>query len=348
MNYVNSEEYQKEVEEQYKKRVADFSIEEVVDIVTKLGFEITSDEVVRARAGNAHATYITNDYVIKITKEKGRGYLPNKIISDAFPDKPVVHVLRHDVFEKTDYEVLVMKKSIGNMLQDDILKLDKTTIELLFSQTIDVINMCTSITSNTFGFVANPETQYVSFKDLQVSRIGHYLEKIRSEKIIDEESISKIENYFNRYASLIDGGNAVLVHRDAHMGNVLHDDKVVTAVVDWDSAQFAPKYAMLPTLLGFIDNPAQFVEGTPYYESFKDVRFEYLLPILKEKLPEVFNDEQLLLKLNLFGIVEGLMWVSQNWSESWNKQMINKLIAHEIPEDLGLLTESYYGKILQN
>jgi hypothetical protein len=334
----------KEIADQYKERIAVFTNEEVVDIAKNLGFEISPDEIVEAEAGNVHATYITNDFVIKITKEKDKGYLPNKVVSDTFPDDPVVHVLTHDVFEKTPYEVLVMKKSPGVTLQEDILELPKKEIEKLFSQVLDVVNKCFEIKSGSFGFVTNPKQRFNSYKELQQSRFNGYIQKIREQKLAGEDDIKHIEAYFNQQVDILDGDEAVFLHRDLHMGNMLHVGDKLTAIIDWDSAIYGPRYATLQSILGFINQPSQFVEGTPRYKDFKDVDFKYLMPLLREKLPEVFADEKLLQKLNLVGIVEGLMWVSQNWSEDWNKEMISNLVNKETPEDLSNLKDSYYGQ----
>ncbi len=346
MEYKDSEEYQKEIAEQYKKRTYVFSKEEVVQIMQNLGFNISPENIIQAESGNMHATYIIDGLVVKITKEKDKGYLANKVVSDHFPNEPVVHVLTHDVFNKNPYEVLVMEKSKGIILQKTMPKLDPEIITSLFLQILDIVEKCNTITSDTFGFVSDSEFKYKTFRELQTSRIKEYLQKIRIENLAHENDISHIENYFNKHSHVLDNEKAVLVHRDLHMGNILHVDDTLTAIIDWDSAQYVPFYVILRSILGMIDNPSQYVEGTPDFNEFKNINFHYLLPVLKERLPYLFNDPDLLLKLNLYGIVEGLMWVSQNWSEVWNKEMIAGLIKEETPGDLDLLNNSYYGKIL--
>ena len=346
MSYVESDQYQKEIKEQYAKRISSFSKEEVVRVVKSLGYSISCDEIHEAEIGNVNATYITEEYVIKVIKEKTRGYIANTLVSDSFPFDPVVRVLAHDMFNVTPYEVLIMKRSPGVVLQKDILELDESTIKELFSQVIDVVVKCSTLTSETFGLVNSPDQRSASFRDLQKSKVDSYVQVILEAKLADEKSIVRIQNYFDTHAHVLENEHAVLVHNDLHMGNILHSGNTLTAIIDWDSAYYAPLYTVLHTILGFIDNPSQFVEGTVDYEKFKGVRFSYLIPILKERLPDIFKDENLILKLNLFGIVEGLMWVSQNWSTEWNREMIQKLVEEETPDDIGLLKNSYYGRVL--
>jgi len=346
MSYTKSEEYQKEIADQYKKRTVSFPKEEVKRVAADLGFSLSLEEIVEAKVGNMNATYLTDNYVIKITKNKSGSYLANKIVSDAFPDQPVVHVLAHDLSQKTPYEVLVMKKSLGIILQEDLPALDQKIIESLFSQVLDLVLKCFSIQAETFSPVANPEERQASFKDLQIMRVKEDVQKIRDAKLANEADISKIESYFNLHADVLNDKKPVLVHTDLHMGNIMHQGDSLTAIIDWDTAMYGPAYTSLPTLLGLINNPAQFVEGAPDYQKYKDLNFKYLLPILKDKLSELFLDESLLLKLNLYGIAEGLMWVSQNWSKKWNEEMIKNLVGKETPTNSESLKSSYYGKIL--
>ncbi len=52
------------------------------------------------------------------------------------------------------------------------------------------------------------------------------------------------------------------------------------------------------------------------------------------------------LAANLIGLKEGLMWVSQNWSADWNKEMIEGLIQNELPDND--LSQTYHGRVLLN
>jgi hypothetical protein len=53
------------------------------------------------------------------------------------------------------------------------------------------------------------------------------------------------------------------------MGNILHEEDKLTALIDFDYSLKAPKVRALLSLMGFIDHPQQFVEGTKNFEKFK-------------------------------------------------------------------------------
>jgi hypothetical protein len=129
------------------------------------------------------------------------------------------------------------------------------------------------------------------------------------------------------------------MHRDLHMGNFVHQGTTLTALIDFDWSMKGPKCGNLNSLLGFIDNPSQFTEGSDYFPKYKGKNFGFLLPLIRDAFPEVFADKQLIRKLNLLFVSDGIKWIGENWSAQWNKDMIQSLIANEIPDqDSGLGT----------
>jgi len=45
-------------------------------------------------------------------------------------------------------------------------------------------------------------------------------------------------------------------------------------------------------------------------------------------------------------VVEALMWMSEDWSREWNKEMVTNLSTKETPKD-GDVKETHFGKIVQ-
>ncbi len=349
--YVDSEEYQNEIAQQYKERVSKFTRQEVLDALKTLNIQNLPDlsEIIEAGAGNVNATFLTKEFAIKLNQRKERPeYLANKIVSDRLGAQvPVVDVLAYDYFDKTSFEILVMKRSGGNMLLDDILGMSEQDREIIFQQVLDVIEKIFSISFTNFGLVnLNGKESFATYSDFLVKEFDEHVAKIMAEKLCTPEYIKEIEAYFKKHAHIFDNCESVFVHTDTHMGNILHEGMKLTALIDFDSSLKAPKVRALNSLLGFIDNPQQFAEGTKDFPKFKGKNFYHLLPILKSKFPEIFADSQLLRKLNLIGIKEGVMWVSQNWSTTWNAEMIQGLIENELPEND--LSQTYHGKILLN
>ena len=130
------------------------------------------------------------------------------------------------------------------------------------------------------------------------------------------------------------------------MGNILHDGDNLTAIIDFDHSLRAPPVRCLLSLVGFIDNPSQFVEGTKDFPKYKGKNFYHLLPALKEELPEVFADSLFVEKLNILFIREGIDLIGANWSAGLNTQMMGTITGDELAETADELQKSYYGKIL--
>jgi hypothetical protein len=344
MSYTESDEYQKEIAAQYKERTASFERAEVVRVMEKIGVNLLEGDLSLAESGNMNATFLTKDHVIKINKEEEPQYLANTIVSEQLSDLPVVHVLKYDCRNKTDYEVLVMMRAEGALWQNTITEQNQETVERIFRQILEVVNRASALQSQNFGSIAGADQ--ISYSALLERELTESTETIKAKKLATIKDIDHLEQYVRRHLSILEHETPVLIHGDLHMGNVLHLGDKLTAVIDWDGASYLPKFLGLVSLLGLIDKPSQFVEGTPNYPRFKDVRFPYLLPILKSELPDVFADTNLVHKLNVVGVVIGMMWVSGDWSKEWNKEMIKNLVENETPDNVANLKNSYYGKLL--
>ncbi len=353
MSYTESEGYQKEIAEQYKERNIKLAPSEVHDILSKLGFDVSSYDIQKAEAGNMNATFLTSNYVVKVSAARDEvKYAANKIVSDTLPEARVVHVLCHDQFKSTDYEVLVMERAQGLMWLKDMPEMSEEENRKLFSQVLDVVTACHHIVSTKkFGWITDiyvdeEKNGFDSFRAQLAARLDAYLPKIRTQKGIDIEAVEKIVTYVRERLSIFDNDEASFVHRDLHMGNVMHQGGELTAVIDFDSTQSVPSYTALIPLTGLIDNPAQFVEGTDNYSAYKGKKFEYLYPELKRSFARELEDPDLALKLNVLGVIEGLMWVSEDWSREWSKEMIENLATKETPND-GDISRTYFGGIIE-
>lgn len=345
-SYTESEEYQKEIAEQYKKRVAVFSVDEVVELCKSLGVSIDPNSVSQATAGNVNATYVTEHYVVKMNKDqKERTYYSNKVIFDALgTGAHVVEVIAYDFFEQTPYEVLIMKRAPGMMLLDDIFELTNEEQEYLFRQVLNVLKKTLAIEFQDFGNV-NSDRSFPTYTEYLKYTFIENIKQIREKQLCEEPDIAKVEKYFLEHVDIFDKEKAIFVHTDMHMGNILHDGKELTTIIDFDSSLKAVPSRVLISLLGFIDYPAQFVEGTPDYPKYKGKDFYHLFPALREELADIFADPLLLMKLNIMGIREGIDWIAADWSTEWNKEMIANLVNKETPDTEEGLQDSYNGKI---
>jgi hypothetical protein len=347
--YAYSTEYQKEIAQQYKKRISKFTKKQVINTLKKLQFKNLPNisEIIETEAGNVNATYLTPKLVIKLSQNrKQSNYLANKIISDNFGNNlPVIEVLVYDNFEKTDFEVLVMKRSPGIMWMEDVVQMSELERENIFEQVLDVVIKLFTIKFSDFGMISlDKKESFPTYSKFLLNEFDKNINKIRKEELAKEHDIFKIEKYFKKHISIFDDSESVFIHTDIHMGNILHSNDKLTAIIDFDQSLKAPKVRTLISLLGFIDSPQQFVEGTNNFEKFKNINFQHLLKNLKNKFPEIFSDPLLLRKLNIMGLNEIVMWISQNWSNDWNAEMITEILKNELPKNN--LSKSYYGKFL--
>ncbi len=348
--YTDSDKYQQEIAAQYKERVAKFSPKDAADVLAILGFpNVDADSLREATAGNVHATYVGTKLVIKLNQDRDEAnFLPDKIVSDRLSkETPVVTVLAYDRFEQTHFEALVMERAPGVMLLDDIFEMDQPSQEVLFRQVLDVVKKLQTIEFEDFGQINEPEKTYATFTDFLRTSFERSIATIRKDALADEHDIQKIERYFLERVNMFNGAESVFVHTDLHMGNILHEGTKLTAVLDFDGALKAPAVAALTSILGFIGNPSQYVEGTKDFPKYKGKNFTHLLPTLKEELPDLLKDPLLVQKLNLLYLESGVNWVAQNWSTDWNKEMIRDLITNELPDTDEALERTFYGRTLK-
>lgn len=343
-----TDDYHKQLAERYEKRKLDLNPDDLVDVAAKLGFIIDPNTVVKSTGGNVSGTFIAGDYVIKIQKDQDRHeFLANKIVSEKLMGKaPVVEVLTYDWFEKTEYEVLIMRRGEGKLLLEDFYKLPVEQQESLFSQLFDIVNTVSSIEMSDFGEIRLGHS-FKSFKEYQLHELEKYSQIILDQKLCQEKDIQTITDYIYKNINVFeDDKKSYLNHTDLHTGNILYKQDKLTLLFDFDGAVKGPKYLTLPKIIGAINDPSQFVEGTPYFDYYKDKKFDHLLAILREKMPSVLEIPNLTRKLNLCGIIEGLKWISENWSAEWNKNQIKNLLENESVSDNHPLEMTYYGKII--
>lgn len=352
-SFRNMEGYHKHLAARFLKRKARLTKEQLRGVLASLGFNIGSLEVDVAHSGNMSRVYLTSELAIKIRDRKSASddtwqFLANKIVSDHFfPKLPVVHVLTYDHFEKTDYEVLIMERAKGKLLIDNFIKLDEDLQKKLFGQILDICNKISSLTFKDWGNISDRDA-YKNFADFLRAKINEYSQSIIDQEIASAKDISLIKDYFLDKVDIFSKEKvSYFTHTDINIANVLHVDDKISLLFDFDSAIKGPKLMMLPKLISSIDNMGEIVDGTHHYKTYRDKKFEYLYPILLEKLPDVFLDKDLVRKLNLILIYRGLRLVAKNRFERWNHIIIKDMIDCEIAKTNKLLSQTYYGQILK-
>ncbi len=345
--YTDSDEYQKEIAKEYEKRVLKYSTAEVSLILQKLGITVPASAITEAVVGNVNATYLAPEIVVKIHTNKSEPeYLANKVVSDALSSQyPVVRVRAYDFYEKTDYEVLVMERARGTLLLDDIFDLSATDLAHVFRQVLAVVRQMQTILFQDFGNV-NSAQSYPTYTAYLTDAFTENMKQVREQQLCDEGELRSVEEYFFKHVSVFDSETSVFVHDDLHTGNILHDGDRLTAVIDFDHPLRAPPLRVLCTLLGFIDNPSQFVEGTKDFPLYKGKNFYSLLPILKDELRDIVADPLLLRKLNILFIHNGIDLIAANWSKGLNEHIMRMIMDAELVQSDEGLVKTYYGLVL--
>ena len=100
-------------------------------------------------------------------------FYANKVASDKLGGKmPVVEVLAYDYFDKTGFEVLVMKKALGQSLLDTIFDLPQEDVIVIFKQVLEVIKALLNIKFDNFGWLNLQTEAYPTYGDFINSELG--------------------------------------------------------------------------------------------------------------------------------------------------------------------------------
>lgn len=347
-DYLNDE-YHKTLADRYQQRKLSLSADQISQLAKDMGFVIEQAEIVKSTGGNVSGTFLSKNYAIKIQNNQQRHeFLANKMVSDALADTvPVVEVLAYDWFHKTDYELLIMRRGKGRLLLDDFYALTDNQQRALFGQILDIAKAVSELKCEDFGEI-RLNHGFASFKECLLHEFGKHVEIILKEKLCEAHDINTVSGYVNKHINVFDDDvESFINHTDLHTGNALYVDGKISVLFDFDGCIKGPKYLSLPKIIGAIDEPSQFVEGTKYFERYRGKKFNNLYRALREKMSDVLSTPNLIRKLNLYGIIESMRWISENWSDEWNKNQIRKLLTEELAENERMLAKGYYGKIIE-
>lgn len=334
---IASEEYQKEAKEYYQRDLSEQQVDEseLQNALQKLGIQSETETLQKGSFGNVSCTFVLSDIVVKVSKEEERPrFLATKIISEFcdnnnLADLPIVHVIKYDLFQRTNLELLVMKRVPGRVWIETMLEMDEEERNTIFKQVLHTLGaLADSFKFDSYGSLNDSTERFSTYADCLTARFEQHITSIRTKQLCAEEDVSRVEKYFYKHISVFSDPRSdppVLVHDDIHMANIMHEGEKLTAIIDWDDAWRAPKVAMLHTIFGLIFNPQQFTEGTPLFTRYHNKSFRHLYPVLVEAFPDLFQDMRMLLaKMNLLAIESNIMWVSVDCGKEYS----SGLVAH--------------------
>ena len=349
----NSALYHEKLSLRYNQRKAAITTEKLKSVLQTLGFDVDLDKIHEPHFGCNNRTLLTDALAVKIRDDRFfpreiYRYLANCIASENFyPLAPVPHVVAYDHFDKTDYEILVMERGEGKLLIDDFLEFDEEKQKNFYGQIIDLANQLSNLTFRDWGDIRRQDS-YDSFRAYVTEKMLDYSRRIIEQNLIPKEDIVRIRDYFLDKVSVFQNEKrSHFIHTDLTIANVLYSGDEITLLHDFDSAAKAPPFMMLPMLIASIDNLGIIVDGTNYYKTYRDLKFEHLYPVLAEKMGKILTDKNICQKLNLILIMRGFRIVAENRYSGWNKVIIRNILNDEIMADGTSLDDSYYGQILQ-
>lgn len=356
-SYTDTEEYQQAVRDEYAKRNPKIQVAEVPPLLAALGFPgMRAEDIERITSGNVNATFACRDLIVKINDQPEQCLYPNKVVSDLLADAPdarVVRVLAYDWRQRTPYEVLVMRRADGELLLEHADSMPEAQLRSVFRETCRLVARLNRIEFDSFGRInevgaSGPNAAFATCPEFLLADFEANVAKIKSGRLADPDDMERIERYVREHVSVFSDERAVLVHEDAHFGNILFSGDRLTALIDWDSAKRGSPAQWLEMLLQMIDRPQCVVEGTPLFERYRGRQFYALLPDLKVELSDLFADRALLRKLNVLHIMELVFWVGDAWSAQFGEELVTDVLSHELAADAAALQNTYAARIISH
>ena len=169
--------------------------------------------------------------------------LPNKVVSDQFADTPdarIVRVLAYDWHQLTPHEVLVMRRDNGANLLAHAIDMPEAQLRSIFRQTCRLVARLHRFYG--FGEIievgaggSNPSFAFSTCPEFLLAEFEANVAKIKSGRLSDPDDMERIERYFREHLPVFVNEHTVLVHNDAHFGNVLFSGDQLSSLIDWDA-----------------------------------------------------------------------------------------------------------------
>lgn len=240
-----------------------------------------------------------------------------------------------------------MERGEGNLLSDDFLSLGEEGQTEIYGQIIDIANDLAKLRFSDWGNIRD-DAAYNTFTEFVRAMFDNYCERILERRLVQKAPLEKIREYFLENIHVFDDEKkSSFIHTDLNIANVLHLGDKVTLLFDFDSSMKGPRLMLLPKLISSIDNLGEIFDGTQYRRRYCYRKFENLYPVLRNKMKDVFDDPNLVKKLNLVLILRGIRLIAKNRYEDWNSQILRDILVYELVPKGASFRRTYYGHILK-
>lgn len=377
-------------------------VQEVPALLAALGHEfagVRESDVTRFTAGMVGQTFGVRsapepqqsgrqlDLVLKVNADRRcLIFGANRLVSDYFARdeemrSKVVQVLAYDARERTPHETLVMRRSEGRLLIDDLLTIARADLEAVVR---DALRLLRRLYSTNFEASTSEHWDWGEFCEDEdtrpehqlhhcvtnsaynlhlflktVSRIRERRQKDEREVPVTEQQLEQLERYFREHVHVFDDPDErpVFIHTDVHWANILYHPAVastagpgsesgssahLSALIDYDFCVRGVPLQALPAILGMIREPSSIIESEqhPNFKAFTRLDLSWLVPVVREELPELCAlGQRDLRRLNLIYIRERLPYA--------NARGIERLLREELLDDEHL-ADTLFARMLRD
>ena len=348
---------------------SDIGPESVVTVLHSMGFrDVRHEELQRAHGGIVNEVYVSVTLAVKIRRGRdGRLFYANCLVSDwadrqlqqlphTSPSRghpglldegrlPVVKTLAYDCFERCAFEVLVMARVPGGLLEE-ALALDALSdgeLRTLVGQLCRAARRLQELRFESFGMIWLDE-RFPTYGAFLQAQFEHLERKLVEQRCVHLDLLHRARSYWERHRSVFDEERrAVLVHDDLHAGNLMHAGARLMAILDFDSALKAAPIATLFSLLKFLERPL----GCFNESQYDGRHFLKLIPVVRAEFTDLFADKFLLRKLSLLYLLCCLDNLDGNEDPLTIERWIKCLEEESTLKDDLNSDDTHFGKILQ-
>ncbi len=203
-----------------------------------------------------------------------------------------------DAGELDGSRYLLMEKVNGRKLSEDWMNFSEVQKENLMAQIAEQLRIFHSI---KFDAYALPRPRQFDNWEMAIDSYTHF-DDVDKTKLDAQtlENFESLEKFYKEHKSILrDSSEPVLVHNDLHFDNILHQDGVLTGIIDFDFARQAPRDYELWHLLDFFCTPVYFVEEK-LEDQWRGFKVGNEIANLKKSYPELFETTDLSTRLKLY------------------------------------------------
>ena len=160
-------------------------------------------------------------------------------------------------------------------------------------------------------------------------KITNLLQDIESQKLLSNEFIKKIRDYVKENKYVLADQKTVLVYWDAHFDNILIKDNKIIAILDFERTDLASIDFVLDIVKRMSEHPNHYI-SRKYAKYAKKEDYKNLLKRYKKFYPELFEFNNLDIRLDLYLIEHVLKNILDQSDVVYFKQRIAKIVKYKL------------------